>query len=130
MLAPWMKSYDQSRQCIKKQRHYFGNKFSSVQLLSHVWLCDPMDCSTTGFPVHQQLQELTHSMSIESMMPSNHLILCRPLLLQSFPASGSFQMSQFLTSGGQSIGVSALASVLPLNIEDWFPLGLTGWISL
>ena len=130
MLAPWMKSYDQSRQCIKKQRHYFGNKFSSVQLLSHVRLCDPMDCSTTGFPVHQQLQELTHSMSIESMMPSNHLILCRPLLLQSFPASGSFQMSQFLTSGGQSIGVSALASVLPLNIEDWFPLGLTGWISL
>ena len=50
--------------------------------------------------------------------------------LQSFPASGSFPMSQLFTSGGQSIGVSASASVLPVNIEDWFPLGWTGWISL
>ena len=50
--------------------------------------------------------------------------------LQSFPASGSFQMSQFFTSGGQSIGASASASVLPKNIQDWFPLGWTGWISL
>ena len=50
--------------------------------------------------------------------------------LQSFPASGSCQMSQLVASGGQSIGVSASASVLPMNIQDWFPLGLTGWISL
>ena len=50
--------------------------------------------------------------------------------LQSFPASRSFPMSQFFTSGGQSIGVSASASVLPMNIQDWFPLGWTGWISL
>ena len=50
--------------------------------------------------------------------------------LQSFPASGSFSMSQFFTSDGQSIGVSALASVLPMNAQDWFPLGWTGWISL
>ena len=50
--------------------------------------------------------------------------------LQSFPASGSFQMSQFFTSGGQSIGVSASASVLPIKIQDWFLLRLTGWISL
>ena len=50
--------------------------------------------------------------------------------LQSFPASGSFPMSQFFTSDGQSIGVSALTSVLPMNIQDWFPLGWTGWISL
>ena len=50
--------------------------------------------------------------------------------LQCFPASGSFQMSQFFASGSQSIGVSASASVLPMNIKDWFPLGLTGWISL
>ena len=49
--------------------------------------------------------------------------------LQSFPASGSFQMSQFFTSGGQSIGVSASTSVLPMNIQDWLPLGLTVWIS-
>ena len=71
-------------------------------------------------------------MSIESVMPSNHLILCQSFssCLQSFPASGSFQMSQFFTSGGQSIEVSASASVLPINIQDWFPLGWTGWISL
>ena len=50
--------------------------------------------------------------------------------LQSFPASGAFQMSQFFRSGGQSIGVSESASVLPMNIQDWFPLGFTGWISL
>ena len=50
--------------------------------------------------------------------------------LQSFPASGSFPVSQLFASGGQSIGVSASASVLPMNIQDWFPLGLTGWISL
>ena len=50
--------------------------------------------------------------------------------LQSFPASGSFQISHFFTSGEQSIGVSASASVLPMNIQDWFPLGWTGWISL
>ena len=49
---------------------------------------------------------------------------------QSFPASGSFPMSQFFPSGGQSIGVSASASVFPMNIQDWFPLGWTGWISL
>ena len=48
--------------------------------------------------------------------------------LQSFPVSGSFQMSQFFASGGQSIGVSASASVLPMNIQDWYPLGWTGWI--
>ena len=50
--------------------------------------------------------------------------------LQSFPASGSFQMSQLFASGGQSIGVSASTSVLPMNTQDWFPLGWTGWISL
>ena len=71
-------------------------------------------------------------MSIESVMPSNHHIPCCPLSshLQSFPASGSFKMSQFFTSGGQSFGASASASVLPVNIQDWFPWGLTGLISL
>ena len=53
-----------------------------------------------------------------------------PFCLQSFPASGSFQMSQFFASGGQSIGVSVFSSVLPMNIQNWFPLGLTGWIVL
>ena len=71
-------------------------------------------------------------MPVESVMPSNHLIFCHPFSScpQSFPASGSFPMSQFLTSGGQSIGVSASTSALPMNIQDWSPLGLTGLISL
>ena len=59
---------------------------------------------------------------------SSSVIPCSSCL-QSFPASGSFPMSQFFTSGGQSIGASASASALPMNIQDWFPLGLTGWIS-
>ena len=66
-------------------------------------------------------------MSIESVMPSSHLILCFPW---SFAASGSFTMSQFFASGGQTIGTSVSASVLPMNIQDWFPLGLAGLISL
>ena len=76
-------------------------------------------------------RNLLKFMSIESVMPSNVHILCQPLLLPSiFPRSGSFQMSQFFTSGGQSIGVSASASVLPMNIQDGFPLGWTGCVSL
>ena len=64
--------------------------------------------------------------------PRNHLIFCPPFSScpQSFPASGSFQMSQLFASGGQSIRISASASVLPVNILDWFPSGLTCWISL
>ena len=63
--------------------------------------------------------------TISSSQPC-HLSSC----LQSFPASGSFPMRQFFASGGQSIGVSASVSVLPMNIQDWFPLGFPGWISL
>ena len=71
-------------------------------------------------------------MSIKSVMPSSHLIHCYPLffLPLSFPVSGSFPMSQFLTSGGQSIRASVSASLPLMNIQDWFPLGLTGLISL
>ena len=72
-------------------------------------------------------------MSIELVMPSNHLILCRPFLLlpSIFPSIRVFSNElALITSAGQSIEASALASVLPMNIQDWFPLGLTGWISL
>ena len=74
----------------------------------------------------------SNSMSIKLVTPSNHLILCHPLLVfpQSFPASGSLIMSQLFASGDQRIGGSASASVLPMNFRDWFPLGLTGLISL
>ena len=94
--------------------------------------CYPMDCSTPGFLVHHQLPEFIQTHVIESMMPFNNFMLCCPLLLQlqSFPASGSFPMNQFFASDGHSIGNSASASVLPINIQGWFPLGLTCLISL
>ena len=109
------------------------NVFSSVQSLSHVWLWDPMDCSMQGFPIHHRLPGLAqiHVPSSQWCHPTiSFSVIPFSFHLQSFPASGSFQMSQFFTSGGQSIGVSASASVLPMNIQDWFPLGWTGWISL
>ena len=87
-----------------------------VQSLSHVWLCDPINCSTPGFPVFRHLPELAQMHIHESVVPSNHLVLCcPPLLLPSiFPSIRVFLMSQFFTSGGQSIRASALASVLPI----------------
>ena len=102
-------------------------QFGSVAQ-SYLTLCDPMDCSMPDFPVHHQLWSLLKPMSIDSVMPSNHLILYCPLVLylQSFPASHSFLESQFFTSGGQNIGVSASTSVLPMNIQDGFLLGWTG----
>ena len=103
----------------------------AVQSLSHLQLfASPW--SMPGLPVLHYLLESAQIMSIESMMLSNHVILCHSLLicLQSFPASGSFQMSQLFSSGGQSIGDSVSASVLPMNIQDWFTLVLTSLISL
>ena len=105
---------------------------SSVQLLSHVRLF-----ATPWTVAHQASLSITNSwsllklMSIELVIPSNHLILCHPFSsLQSFPVSGSFPMSQFFPSGGQNIGVSASSSVLPMNIQDWVPLGLISLIFL
>ena len=105
----------------------------SVQLLSCVRLF-----VTRWTAACQSSLSITNSwsllklMSITLVMPSNRHILCCPFssCLQYFPASGSFLMSQLFTSGGQSIEVSASTSVLPMNIQDWFPLGLTGLISL
>ena len=108
-------------------------QFSSVQSLSCVRLfATPWTSAHQASPSITNSQSLLKLMSIKLVMLSNHLILCCPLLLllQSFPASGSFPRSQFFASGGQSIGVSASASVLPMNIQRRFPLGLTGWISL
>ena len=107
--------------------------FSSVQAFSHVWLfATPWTAARQASLSITNSQSLLKFMSIESVMPSNHLILVVPFssCLQSFPASASFTVSQFFASDGQSIGVSASASVLPMNIQDWFPWGLTGWISL
>jgi len=108
-------------------------QFSSVQLLSRVWLfATPWTAACQASLSITNSWSLLKLMSIESVMPSNHLILCCPLLLPPsiFPSSGSFPMSQFFLSDGQSIGVPASASVLPMNIQDWSPLGWTGLISL
>ena len=96
-------------------------------------LCDSMDYSTPRFPVHRQLPQhaQTHVHRVGVAIHPSH-ILCHPLLLclQSFPASRSFPRSQLFASGGQSIGVSASASALLMNMQDLFPLGLTGLTSL
>ena len=96
-------------------------QFSSVQSLSRVWLCDPMNRSTPGLPVHHQLPKFTQTMSIELVMPSNHLILCHPLLLlpSIFLSIRVFQMSQLFASGGQGIEVLASTPVFPMNTQDW-----------
>ena len=118
---------------------YFWSFFSvlfcplmcSVQFSSVAQLC-PTLCDCQASLSITNSQSLLKLMSIELVMQSTISSFVIPFSshLQSFPASGSFQMSQFFTSGGQGIGVSALASVLPMNIQDWFPLGWTGWISL
>ena len=106
-------------------------QFSSVTQ-SCPSLCDPMDCSKPGLPVHHQLLEFTQTHVHWVNDGIQPFVFCIPFssCLQSFPAAGSFPMSQFFTSGGQSIRASASASVLPMNIQDWFPLRLMGLISL
>ena len=117
-------------------RRFYHVPTSAVQFSSVVWswptLCDPMGCSMPGLPVHHQLLEFTQTRPLSQW--------CHPTIpssvvpffscLQPFPASGSFPMSQLFTSDGQNIGVSVSASVLPMNIQDWFPSGWTGWIFL
>ena len=107
--------------------------FSSGQMLSLVRLF-----ATPWTAARQASLSITNSWSLLKLtfimlvMPSNHLILCCPLLLlpSIFPSIRVFPVSWFFASGGPSIGVSASKSVLPINIQEWFPLGLTGWISL
>ena len=93
-------------------------------------LCDPMNRSMPGLTVHHQLMKLTqtHTHCVSDDIQPADPVVPFSSHLQSFPASGSFPMSQFFASGGHSIGVSA--SVLPRNIQHGFPLGWTGWISL
>ena len=93
-------------------------------------LCHPMDCSMSSVPVLYYLPEFAKTHAFELMMPSKHLFLCHPLLLMPSvsPTSGSFLTSWLFLTGGQSIGASAL--ILPMSIQGWFLLGLTGLISL
>ena len=112
-------------------RRYLCISVSSVQSLSRVQLF-----VTPWTAARQASLSITNSWSLLKLMSSQW---CHPTIsssfipffhLQSFPASGSFQISQFFVSGGRSTGVSASVSVLPMNIQDWLPLGLTGLFSL
>ena len=118
--------------CTPRYGHNWS-QFSSVQLLSHFQLFD-----TPWTAACQDSLSITNSlgllklMSIQLVMPSNHLNLCRPLLLlhSIIPSIRVFSKKSVLYIKWQSIRASASASVLPMNIQDWFPLGWAGWISL
>ena len=127
--------------CVHPQQMRIPLSSPTTEYPGHAWVLSRLICVwlfvTPRTAARQALLSFTISrsllklMSIESVMSSNHLILCRPLLQPSiFSASNSFPVSQFSASGGQSIGVSASASVLPMNIQDWFPLGWIGWVTL
>ena len=125
VLVTWM--------CLVWEHLLNSVQFSSLQLLSCVWLfATPWTASRQGSQSIINSWSLPKLKSIESVMPFSYLILCRLLLLlpSILPSVKVFQMSQFFTSSGQSLGVSASASVLPMNTQDWSPLGWTGWISL
>ena len=94
--------------------------------------CDPMDCSMQGFLVLYYLLEFvqTHVHWVGNVIQQSYFLWPLSLLALSFPAPGSLPMKQLFMSGGQIIGASASASILPMNIKGWFPLGLTGLISL
>ena len=112
---------------------YSVSDFSSLQSLSRVRLfATPWTAARQASLSINNFWSLPQLMSIESVMPSNHFILCRPLLLlpSIFPSITVFTMSQLFAWGGQSTGVSASVSVLQMNTKDWSPLGWTGWISL
>ena len=107
-------------------------KFSSVAQLC-LTLCDPLDCSTPGFPVHHQLPELaqTHVHWVsDAIQPSHSLLSPSPPAFNLSQHQCLFQWVSSLHQVAKLLGASASASVLPMNIQDWFPLGRTGWISL
>ena len=121
------KSWTWLKRLSMRTMHGEISQYSSVAQ-SCLTLCDPVNCSTPGLPVHQQLPEFTQTHA--------HRVRCHPAISssvvlssscrQSLQTSGSFPMSQLFTWGGQSIGVSASASVLPVNTQDWSPLGWAG----
>ena len=99
--------------------HLRGRIYCCLVIKPCPTLCEPMDCSTPGLPVHHQLPEptQTHVHQVSDAIQPSHPLLLSSSCLQSFPASGSFPMTQLLKSGTQRTGVSALASVLPMNIQ-------------
>ena len=115
--------------------HTLKTNYQSVSHFSRSGVSDSLQLHESQYsrpPSIINSRSLLKLMSIESVMLSSHLILCRPLLLLPTipPSIRVFSMSQLFLWGGQNIGVSASASVLPINTQDWSPLGWTGWISL
>ena len=108
-----------------------SHQFSSVAQ-SCLTLCDRMDCSTPGFPVLHHPPELaqTHVHWVGDAIQTSHSLLSPSPPASIFPSIRVFPMSQFFASDGQSVEVTASSSLLPMNIQDWFPLGWTGWVSL
>ena len=118
--------------CSLKLRHQYSSWCCLVLVVVHCVVakscptfCDPKNCSTPGFPVLHYLPEFaqTHVHWVSDAIQPSHPVAPFSSCPQSFPASGSFPVSRLFTSGGQSIRASASASVLPMNIQGWFPLG-------
>ena len=138
----WMNFEDMmlSEICLYKRKNSTHSRSLSQSISSVTQLCltpfNPMDCSTPGFPVHHHLPELaqTHGRWVSDAIWCHQTISSSAVPFsscpQSFPASGSFPVSWFFASGGQSIGALASTSVLPRNIQNRLHLGWTGWISL
>ena len=127
--APLKAKSKWGRPSAKQEPRAGREKLSSVQSLSYVQLFTTQWTAACQASLYiTSSQNLLKLMSIESVMPSNHLILCHPFssFLQSFAASGSFLMNQLFASSNQRTGASASASVLPMNIQEWFPVELTG----
>ena len=143
--SPWGRKDSDTTEWLKWTKFFFFYKMENT--MSHpilsikcccsitklcLSLCDLVDFRTPGSTVLCIALSFLIFMSIELLMLSIHLILCCPLLLlpQSFPASGSFPMSWLFALSGQSIGTSASATILPMNIQGWFHLGICGLVSL
>ena len=109
--------------------HLEEHHLAVAQSLNCVRLCEPMDCSTSGFPVFHSLSEFaqTHIHWVSDAAQPSHPLLLPSSLAFNLSQHQVFSNSQFFTSGGQSVWASASASVLPVNIQGWFPLGLTVW---
>ena len=118
-----------------KDIHVHHKNWSYINSVAQSCLtfCDPMGCSMPGLPIHHQLPGFTqiHVPWVgHAIQPFHPLSSPSPLDSNLSQHQGVFKLSQFFASGGQSVRVSPSTSVLPMNIQDWFPLGWTGWISL
>ena len=131
--ATWSLNFISQFYLLVISSYFTGVVQFSLVTQSCLTFCNPMDCSIPGFPVHHQLLELTQTHVYwvsDAIKPSHPLSSPSPPAFNLSPASGSLPMSQLFASGGQRIGVSASASVLSMNTQDWSCLAWTDWISL